>query len=63
MSKSAYQKYKYLLARLKKLINDGDGESEDAEKLRQQMDPLWFKIPENRRREINKNVRWPKLPA
>jgi len=60
MKKSAYQKYKYLLARLKKLINDGRGETENAENLRKNMDKLWLKIPEDKRRKINQNVSLPK---
>ena len=59
--RSAYQEYLLLLAQLKNLIERNQDESEKGEELRAKMDKLWFKIPEDKRREINKDVRLPNV--
>ena len=59
--RSAYQEYLALLAQLKELIQRNQDESEEGEELRAEMDKLWFKIPEDKRREINKDVRLPNV--
>ncbi len=58
---SAYQEYMALLATLKDLIQRSQDESEEGEELRARMDKLWFAIPEDKRREINKDVRLPNV--
>lgn len=48
-----YQKH---LRMLEKMIADGTGETDEAEKLRQKMDALWLIIPENERNWFNRKV-------
>jgi hypothetical protein len=50
-----------LLAQLDELIRQDRDESPEGESLRSQMDELWFKSPEDKRREINKDVRLPNI--
>jgi len=61
MGRRAYQEYLALLAQLKDLIQRNQDESGEGEELRAKMDKLWFKIPEDKRREINKDVRLPNV--
>jgi hypothetical protein len=61
-SNPSYREYMGLLSKLKELIARGLDESEQAEEIRHRMDALWPKIPESKRREINKDVRLPPRP-
>ena len=60
-SGSAYNEYMSYLAKLKDLIERDMDESQEGEELRAKMDKLWLKIPEDKRREINKDVRLPNV--
>jgi len=60
-SGSAYNEYMFYLAKLKDLIERDMDESQEGEELRAKMDKLWLKIPEDKRREINKDVRLPNV--
>lgn len=57
-----YAEYMALKSKLEALIERGEDESPQGEEIRASMDKLWFKIPEAKRREINKDIRLPNLP-
>jgi hypothetical protein len=57
----AYTEYMTLLGQLKELIRRDLDESIEGEQLRAKMDKLWFEIPEEKRREINKDVSLPNI--
>lgn len=59
--RTPYDEYLFFLAQLKDLIRRNKDESDEGEELRAKMDELWFKIPEDKRREINKDVRVPNI--
>jgi hypothetical protein len=61
MASSAYNEYMVLLDKLKDLIRRNKDESEKGEQLRAKMDELWFNIPEDKRRAINKDVSLPNI--
>jgi len=54
-----YTRFMALLRQLDELIKHDADDSAQGEALRTEMDKLWFKIPEEKRREINKDVRLP----
>jgi hypothetical protein len=56
-----YAQYMMLLERFKKLVDSHLEDTAEAEELRAKMDLLWFKIPEIKRREINRNVSVPRV--
>ncbi len=56
----AHEEFMKLKKELKALCDKGEEDSEEAEKLREQMDPLWFQMTDEERREINKDVPFPK---
>ena len=61
MTGDPYREYMSLRSKLVPLIAHGLDESEQAEEVRQRMDALWMRIPEPKRREINKKVILPKV--
>ncbi len=63
MHTAAYHKYVNLLNKLKDLISTGPDDSPEADALRDEMDPLWFKLSESERSEINKHVAVPPTPS
>ena len=56
LQRDPYQEYMTLREQLINLIQHDRDESEEGEELRTRMDQLWFKIPEEQRRSINKDV-------
>ena len=40
----------------------GRGETEEAERIRDQIDEVWWKLPANQKRWFNRGVELPKLP-
>jgi hypothetical protein len=51
MSKQALDQYVLLTAKLCDLINKGMGDSDDADRLRDEMDPLWYALSEEEEAE------------
>lgn len=59
MHTDAYYTYLGLMKDLKYLISRDRGDDSEAEKVRDQMDPLWFQLSEIEREEINKDIKLP----
>ena len=62
MRRDPYEEYMALKSKLQALIERGEDESPQGEEIRASMDKLWFKIPEVKRQEINKDVTLPNVP-
>ena len=52
MSLSAKEEYERLLRKLHKLIHEGKSDSDEAEKIRDEMDEPWKKMTDNEEEEI-----------
>ena len=57
-----YQAYLKLQDELDVMIAAGTDESPAGDTLRDEMDKLWWKLTAEEKRELNKNVKFPRLP-